>query len=279
LKKITAIVFIFFVPLTLNFCSPGNKKITLRFKYNPGLHLTYKQISKRTVKILKGDSIIKKDSHSYTMKIQQEVQRFLDDSTAEVLEQDSWQTIEPNKKDSSLIDTVQNIRKLILQVLPNGKVINFKFVNDDDITLANYIKNYYEQGLPVFPVGEKLPGYSWTQSTRIMLPGKNLEASTTYTIKSLVREAGYDCAVIEYQGNMLIPIEPAPNDSTRRSGIDRIKTNGLLYFAYKEGIVISQQEHWVIDGDRNKTLNGKTEHYKLAMNYDIDYTLIKKEQI
>ena len=279
MKKITAIIFIFFVPLTLNFCSPGNKKITLRFKYNPGLNLTYKQLSKRSVKISKGDSIIKEGTHSYTMKIQQEVKRFVDDSTAEVLEQDSWQTFGPNKEDSSLIDTIQNTRKLILQVLPNGKVINFKFVNDDDITLANYIKNYYEQGLPVFPVGEKSPGYSWTQSTRIMLPNNNIEASTTYIIKSLVREAGYDCAVIEYKGNMLIPIESDPNDSTHRSGIDRIKTNGLLYFAYKEGIVISQREHWIIDGDRSKILNGKKEHYKLAMNYDIDYMLIKKEQI
>ncbi|MFQ5454202.1 MAG: hypothetical protein ACE5D6_08455 [Candidatus Zixiibacteriota bacterium] len=276
MSKITAILLSFILLFTLSSCSQGDKKITLRFKYEPGMHLTYEQISKRHSKVFESDSVIKDESTTYTVLIEQEVKRFVDDTTAEVFERDTWRYTKPNEKDSSQIDSVEYSQDLMLRVIPNGKVVHFEFVNKKDISRFTYIKNYYEQGLPVFPSGEKHPGYSWTQTTKVVLPDEIMEASTNYLIKSIVREAGYDCAVIEYDGTLLIPIEPNPDDSTRRQGIDRIHSKGMLYFAYKEGIVIKQREHWKIDGDRRKLKDDKIINYKIATIYDVDYILKKR---
>ena len=46
---------------------------------------------------------------------------------------------------------------------------------------------------------------------------------------------------------------------------------GLLYFAYKEGMVILQREQWLIDRYRRKTISGETKEYKEAIELDIDY--------
>ena len=90
-------------------------------------------------------------------------------------------------------------------------------------------------------------------------------------ICALAREAGYDCAVIKCDGGMIIPLEPNPKDSVQRSGLDRIRSTGLLYFAYKEGMVILQREQWLIDRYRRKMVRGETKEYKEAVELDIDY--------
>ncbi len=162
---------------------------------------------------------------------------------------------------------------MILQVQPNGKVRDVKLSAGEDPTRIRYIRNYYEQGMPVFPAQEVAPGYSWTQTTKVILPEETMEATMTYTVTSLVREAGYDCAIIECDGTMIIPIEPNPRDSVQISGLDRIKTTGLLYFAYREGMVVLQHERWVIDRNRRKTVSGETSEYKEEVELDIDYML------
>ena len=110
-----------------------------------------------------------------------------------------------------------------------------------------------------------------------MLPTETMNASTTYTIKSFVRELGYDCAVIEYTGNLLIPIEPKKDDKTQRSGIDKIQTKGMIYFAYIEGLVIKQTEKWKTEGTRTQIIDGEWEKYKFESNYDVNFILVRAE--
>ncbi len=128
--------------------------------------------------------------------------------------------------------------------------------------------------MPVFPTGEISVGFNWTQSAKVMMPSQTMEASTTYEVKSLVREMGYDCAVIEFTGNLIIPIEPDPADSIQVSGVDKIETTGKLYFAYKDGLVVLQRERWVVDGTRNYTeKKGKPKERTIAMQTDVEYAL------
>ena len=278
MHRITAILTIGLVCLLAGSCSQGEKKISLRFRYTPGMKLSYEQLSKRNGKVMERDSVVKLDTMSYHVAISQEVLRFIDDSTAEILEHDEFKFVRPSSKDSvGKPDTVSENQEVTLQMLANGKIVNFKFADNSNLSQISYIKNYYEQGLPIFPSGERAPGYNWTQTTKVVLPDESMEASTTFMIKSLVREGGYDCALIEYEGNMLIPVEPDPSDSTKRSGVDRIKTTGVLYFAYTEGFVVEQKENWKIDGDRTQLKGGKMVAYKIMTDYDVDYRLVKVE--
>ncbi len=273
MKRLTVTIVLFALTVLLWGCAQGDKKITLRYKFEPGLKLSYEQVSKRSSRVTQADSIVKESSMTFEVKVEQLVKRVHSDKTAELMEVSVWKFERPNKEDSSIIDTVEESRKLILQVLPNGKVRDVKFSDDVDYTSIQYIKNYYEQGMPVFPSGELSVGDSWTQTTKVVLPGEPMEASMTYKVMSLAREAGYDCAVIECDGNMIIPIESNPQDSVQRSGLDRINSTGMLYFAYREGMVVLQHERWVIDRDRKTTSSAGTKEYKESIEMNVEFML------
>ncbi len=273
MKKLTAIIIPVVILTLVGSCSQGDKKVMLRYKFEPGLKLSYEQVSKRLTKIAETDSTIKEWSTTFEIKIEQLINRVYPDNTADIIEYSTWKYEMPSKEDTSVIETVEKTRELVLRVQPNGKVLDVEFKKNEDYSNIRYIKNYYEQGMPVFPPHEVSPGYSWTQTTKVILPGEPMEASMTYKVTSLVREAGYDCAVIECNGNMIIPVEANPKDSVQHSGIDRIKTTGLLYFAYREGLVVMQRERWVINRDRKTTRATGTTKYKETAEMDIDYML------
>ncbi len=277
MNRLTAATALIAVAMSLGGCTQGERGgITLRYKFEPGLQLTYEQVSKRCVKVVESDSTVKEVSTVFKMTVVQTVDRLLNDSTAEIVEVANWKYEKPAKDDSSVIDTIEQKRELILQVQTKGKVRDVKFKAGEDHVRIRYIKNYYEQGLPVFPTQEVTPGYTWTQTTKVVLPGEPMEASMTYKVKSLVREAGYDCAVIEYDGAMIIPFESNPKDTIQTSGLDHIKSTGVLYFAYKEGMVVQQRERWQIDRDRQKIFNGQTKKFKEEVELDIDYALKRR---
>jgi len=120
-------------------------------------------------------------------------------------------------------------------------------------------------------------GRSWTQNTLVALPNETLEASTTYKLSSFAREAGYDCVLIEYAGNLIIPFGPSPDDSTQRSGIDHISTEGVMYFAYKEGLVVLQRERYILNGDRQSICDSTHEMVtsKVKAETDVEFVLKK----
>lgn len=273
MKKLTALILLLILFIS---CTESTKKVKLSFKYNPEMSLEYKQISKRQTEIYMADSLIKNEIDESMAFVKQEIIEVINDSTFKINEVDTWHYTKPNKDDSTQFDSVTYSREMDLIVLQNGKIIDFTFKNSEEKS-TSYLKNYYEQGLPVFPSVEVYPSYSWTQTTSVMLPSETMNASTTYTIKSFVRELGYDCAVIEYTGNLLIPIEPKKGDKTQRSGLDRIQTKGMIYFAYIKGIVIKQTEKWKTEGDRTQLTDGEWKRYRFESNYDVNFILIKAE--
>ncbi|MEW6412321.1 MAG: hypothetical protein AB1483_07585 [Candidatus Zixiibacteriota bacterium] len=275
MKKITAILLMSAAALLIGSCSQGEKRISLRFKFEPGMKLQYEQTSKVREKVLEADSIIYEHAEEYKVDIEQEFVKFVDDTAAQVSEHAIWHFMRPSKEDSTKMEPYQTERTTFMTVLPNGKIVEVEFVDLKEQSRIKYIKNYYEQGLPVFPSGEKPVGYNWTQTTKVVLPNESMEASTTFLIKSLVRESGYDCALIEYEGNLVIPVEPAAKDSTMRSGLDKIKSKGHMYFAYKEGLVVLQKETWKVDGDRSRLKDGKMVNFKVDVENEAVYALKK----
>jgi hypothetical protein len=157
--------------------------------------------------------------------------------------------------------------------LPDGKITDIQATSGQDEKTLDYIRNYYQQGGPVFPDGELSPGHRWTQTTTVKLPDYTLEATTTYRITALAREAGYDCAVIEYDGNMVLPVETDSSGTPEHVGFDRISGTGLIYFAYNEGLVVLQREHWTVRGNRPQLVNDSVQPFQIAMDHSLDFSL------
>lgn len=278
MKRITACLLLVAVAVTATLvaCQQGPKTITLRYKYEPGVTLTYDQTAKRNYKVMENDSLVRESSMSIEARVIQLIKSVNDDGSADVLETDQWFYDRPSKEDSTKMEKITEERRMLIQVKPDGDIVDVKFLDEVSFSSRAYLKNYLEQAMPVFPQGELSPGFSWTQSAKVMMPDESMEASTTYRFKTLVREAGYDCAVIEYEGNLIIPILPEPGDSIQVSGVDNIKTTGKLFHAYKEGMVVLQRERWVVDGTRNVTKGGKTSHRSITMETDVDFSLSER---
>ncbi|UCE25282.1 MAG: hypothetical protein JSU74_04355 [Candidatus Zixiibacteriota bacterium] len=277
MKKTTAILLLSCAVLLAGSCSEGNRHVDLRFKYAPDMLLKYEQISKGSVRVIKADTLYSEEATNYHASVTQEVTRLLNDTTAEVREIGTWESTRPSEEDSTEMVTEERRVETLLHILPNGKIADFEVVDLPRRYRASYVKSYFEQGMPVFPSGERPIGYSWTQTTKVVLPEESMEASTTYEIKSLVRYAGYDCAVIEYQGNLVIPVDPIPDDSTRRQGLDRVIIKGIMYFGYKDGLIIEQRESWNVDGERRRLEEGEFVNFRVEIAYTQTYRLLSKE--
>ena len=259
-------------------CVQGDKKITLRLKYQPGMKLVYDQTTKSSWQVTAGDSLIEESSNVYDVGISFRIVSMADDGTAEVLDSSAWSYQVPSKADTTQMETVERTRVSTMFVQPNGKYTDLVLSTDEQLSTVTWLKSYFEQGMPVFPSGELTTGYSWMQTTKVMLPDETMDASTTYRIKALAREAGYDCAVIEYDGNMIIPVVATEDQGCLREGYDQITISGVTYFAYKEGIVVLERQNWLTEGHRERTCEGKTDYYLVTTKSDLEFALAEFER-
>ena len=278
MKRITALLVLLLVlAAAFTACNQGPKTITLRFKYVPGLKLEYEQDMKRNFRVVEADSVKEKGEMTFYDHVEQVVQEVRQDSSAIIREVDTWKYEVPSKEDTSVMEKREQERILLLTVKPNGDVLNVEFVDSEDRASESYIRHYLEQGMPVFPDGEVSPGFSWTQSAKVMMPEETMEASTTYEVKSLVREAGFDCAVIEFNGNLIIPREAKAEVESERSGVDHIRATGKMYFAWKEGLVVLQRERWVVNSEMHYlTKEGAEKSYRTEVESDVELKLIDR---
>ncbi len=279
MKTLTALSSILLCAALLLGCAQSDKKISLRFKYEAGLRTAYEQHSKRSWKVVSGDSVIEEGSRGYDARVVQIVSALKPAGAAEIIDSSMWYYEVRNKDDSSKVDTSVTTRVTLITAEPNGRIINMEFLSKESSSAAKWLKNYYEQGMPVFPKGEVSQGYSWTQTTKVLLPDETLDASITFKIKAMVREAGYDCALIEYDGNLVIPVEPSESDPLKRQGLDRIHASGNFYFAYREGLIVLQREHWSQVGERVRIKEGKKESYTISTESKVDFRLVEKSAL
>jgi len=277
-KTITAFLTVGCILVALFACDQGEKRVSLQFKFKPDTRLFYKEISKGTAKVTEDSSVTSDRYAELEWTLEWYVRRLLKDSTAEIVETRTYRytTLE---KDSSKSDTMAHTDDMTMYMKPNGKIVDLEPALTRESKLS-YLKSYIEQGQPVFPQGELAQGYSWTQSTKVILPDGPIEASTTYEIKSFARERGYDCVVIAYDGNMAIPLEPMKEENYDLiSGVDRITSKGHLYFAYKEGMIVVQMERWLLDGERVGIKEGAdTVNTRIQIEYDVDHWLAGVEK-
>ncbi len=274
MKIITAAILTIFCVIIITSCEQDQNSILLNYKFTQGTKLTYEQVLNRTVIVTENDSIIKDYTTSVTAKVSQDISDVLEDGSASINEIDTWYFETPSKDDSTKIEKKEMSRELILKAQPNGKVYDIIFTGEEDVASREYIKSIYEQGMPEFPSDEISPGESWTQSTEVTLAdGTIMKPSTTYKFREYKIEKGYNCALIDCEGTLVIPLVPDPEDTTQRTGIDNIMTTGTIYFAYEEGMTVLLTEHWTINGKRKRLHEGEMAEYYIKVETESEYKL------
>lgn len=278
-KTITAILAAGLLGALLFSCSAGDKPIVIRFRYEPGLRLTYSQTTERRSEVTEAGAVTKVYTGTIPLLVEQTVRRVLPDSSAELLERDSWDFTAPSDKDSTKLDSLKGSRELVLYVMPNGKILDIDFISEIDSSSAAYIQSYIEQASPVFPSHGIAIGQGWTQESSIMIDSVPTTASTRYEFARIEKHMGYECAVISYDGTLAIPVKPMPKDSTQRQGVDRIRSTGNVFFAWREGCVIMQNESWTLEGVRRRLVKGVMTPYRVDTHQETQFVLKERKTI
>jgi hypothetical protein len=225
--------------------SCSNQPITFQLSHNRepvGKKVQYRLEAQRVGTIYKNDEL----DHEIDLQIEADIiystKDILPNGNAIVLEENRWSYDVP-ADDSGKVKRKTKEYTYSLHVAPNGKVLEFEMVGDNSPTWERYSRSFYEQGVPVFPDEEITIGYTWTQKATVTLPNnETAQAGTTYRVKGTAKKMGYDCAIIEYKGNLVLPIFPNPKDSISIQGVDMIEMSGILYFGYDVGMSVGSEE-------------------------------------
>lgn len=255
-------------------CTQGEKRITLRLKFQPGSIVAYEQTAKRNFQLSEHDSLLTRTSSTFHTSLEYAVQEVFDDGSAEIIERSTVRLEVPDRNAASRKDSILQRHDTRLRIEPTGKVTRLDAADGDDEN--TWLMKHYAQAAPVFPSGEISPGYSWTHTNRVVLPDEVVEATTRYRLTAFAREIGYDCAIIEYEGDLTLPYEASPLDSSGRSGTDRIQTVGVVYFAYTEGLPVLQRERWILNGDRVEIRDGRTIRRRVLAETDVEMVLAER---
>jgi hypothetical protein len=245
--------------LVLSGCGEQTKEVRLVFKFPVDKVFHYTYDSKNSSVVYENDKKTISDERSNRIAYSQEALKTIDDTTSRLLFSYSQTDNDGKTQDNWSTECT---------MLNDGKIIDFTPDGDISDQSLEYYRRLFEQTAPIYPHDLVPEGYSWTNSYKVMLDNGMTEATTTYKIKALAREAGYDCAVIEYKGNIIIPLgdDPMGDGSVKISGTDRINVDGVTYFSYTEGILVRQEEksHLIRSGTQLK--EGKTTAFRIEEN-------------
>jgi hypothetical protein len=273
--------------IALTGCEQRPTEVRILLKHKPGATQKYQQVAKGSARSYMNDSLVGNTYVEATTDITYHT-RSVDpqDSTAEIAvtltSRDTKKKLDDTSEADSTVAEHTRTVEYVQYIKPNGKLVDMDFESEHPSSHPDYLKQYYKQAFPVFPDQKVSVGYSWTQSTRVDLPEGPVDASTTYTVKSFVRERGYNCVAISYQGQCVLPLEPMPPDKKTGKqmirGVDRINTDGMAYIAYEEGFIVTEWEQWRLEGTQvNVDSTGDTLYDRVAVDYDVDISLLSRD--
>ncbi len=230
-------------------CERPAKTIRLQFKLTPGLATTYNSEHRSESVAMIGDSVVSRSSSSSTRLYYEHVDSLAGDSAAWVSVKSETDYQSSKVRDTVVVDTGTSISKYMYLGRPSGEIIDIVPVTNVDEKWVDRQLEFLRQAQPSYPATDMSVGFSWTQTTKVQLPDDIREASLTYKVKSFVRERGYDCVVLEFEGLYHMPIKKT-GESSVVTGVNRTTTQGTIYFAYREGIIVSDRSWWVVNSDR-----------------------------
>ncbi len=281
LVSIPALIMLALTMLSLTSCDQGEKRVLLKHKYKPGLELSYLQEIKGLAVERTSDSTCHDLSTEAEVNIGMYVRELVDDSLGKIIISYKQHTRSEDRISGKIKDTTATSPDLIATMAPSGEIIKMEM--EDSVGNEAHLKYYrdlYQQGTPTYPASEVTQGFRWVQSFKVSIEGEEVDAATTYEVKAFVREAGYDCVLIEYSGNLVIPVLPEKGkDSTYLGGVDRVTSKGVIYFAYREGMTVIQKERWIRHGERKIRENEVVTNHYFESEYDVVLTLAAAPKI
>jgi len=255
-------------------CSSEPESVLLRVKYgSPGSSASYKFSADEVGKVYADTGAAREFDIKVEGDISYNTLDTLPDGGAIILEKNRWSWDEP-ADDSGQVKRVTREYAYKTEMRADGKIVKLDMVDKPSQQAEDYVRNFAEQANPVYPDHKVAPGYSWMQTVPIEIIGGAVDTSKmTFKFKGMARKMGYDCAVLEYSGNLVLPVFPNPDDTTVVSGIDRIEISGITYFAVDEGILISFDERRRTNRER-KYVNKKEEKTRRSeiesvMNFEL----------
>ncbi len=279
------IIFILLLSISLFQCETQNKEVLLRLKFNENQSLRWSSINKSHWEYYENDSLISKDSKDKRSESVEDVIKVIDNNSARLRLTNYYDYEIPNKndttkmitvKDSSITEYIQDIHAVNLDVFPH---------DTSSVEKVEYIKKLYEQLAPRYPDEPVSAGFKWSNNIKVMLQdGETNDAVTNYTIKGFVKEAGYDCAIIEFKGNTIVPFQSEytnkeGNGNILETRIDKRSSHGTTYLAYKEGIIVKEDYSYDYLSKGTKIIDGKEIKIRIISSGSQSYFLLEASGI
>jgi hypothetical protein len=274
-----------FSGLLLMQCGTEKKEVLLRLKFNDNQSLRWANNYKRHMEVFENDSLALVDNIQEESESVEDVIKVIDEKTARLKlttyfdkkypdKNDSTKTV--SVKDSSIIEYIQDNRAVNLDIFPHDTV---------SIMELEYIKKIHEQIAPRYPDDPVSIGYKWTNNIKVMLKdGETKDAISNYTVRGFAREAGYDCIIIECNGNAIVPFQgerigKKSGEKFFETRLDKRTMSGTAYIAYKEGFVVREDYSYELLGEGTRLLADKEIKIKITAKGSHSYNLIKASGI
>jgi len=246
-----------FCTLIFASCDPAKKEVQLAYKFRPSQNREYTSTIKVSSTINEAGKTPQSEDYSSRSILLEQVIAVIDSTKARisltnVSDRPESPISQSGKEESPRAWSIEYLMGA------NGKILEFFPEDSTSSALINAYKNYYEQASPVFPDVPVSEGQSWDQSVKLIVKDEGAtSAETKYKVKSFVREAGYDCAIIEFTGNMILPYRKVENDGSLIVGLNRINSKGVIYFGYVHGMIVRQDETYDIQLDASRIGGGQ----------------------
>ncbi len=239
-------------------CSNQPTEFKLEAKYGPvGKIIQYKLDSHRVGTAYNNGEVVEEFDVKVEGDITYTAQKVLPDGYTLVLEENEWSWDEA-VDDTGKVKRVTKDYAYKYEVSTTSKMRSLKMLGKPSQTWEDYVRSFTEQGMPVFPEEKISAGYQWTQTVMVDLPdSQTYEAKAVYIVKGIAHKQGYECAIIEYQASLALPLFPNPSDSMSQSGVDWIEMNGIMYFAIEAGLAINIEERRRVVSERFHFKGGK----------------------
>ena len=275
------IIIVLFLSALLFHCGTEKDDVLLRLKFKENQKVSWKADVKRMTKIYEDDSLVyNKELHSVSKAIE-EVIEVIDSAASRIRLTEFYEHTKPDERDSTTEATV--VDSYVVEYVQNdrGVTLEFQFVDKYGPELSEYYQKLNEQMAPRYPDVPVQKGYSWSNSIKVMLQDNEVRnATSTFRVRDFVREAGYDCAVIEFEGNAIVPYKgKREEEDVTEIRVDKIFNEGVFYLAYREGIIIRHEYKFEFNGEGVKIKDGKEINLRVLKKGTDSYIVSRIEGI
>jgi len=251
-------------------CGSGQKEVKLLYKFNPDNIYSYDYNGVIEYSAYEAGNLVARSDSVLNISYRQRTVEMIDTGKAKIAFEYTLKNPTGEQLQTWSSEFIMNT---------NGQI---SYGEDTASSAApqlseNYSRQMLEQAAPMFPAEKITRGFVWSHTVKVLQENGMTDATTNYKVTGFANENGYECAVINYSGTMIIPLEGQclTGDILISQGTDQIKLSGTMHFAYEEGIMLKENgtSHLVRRGTVRE--NGKETDFRIEENRDFTIKLRK----